>query len=240
MLQPHAHREAVTVDRREGPYGEIVLRRRDTHFEIIANGTFLMDTSDGRSERLLVDAALQALDPAIAAPHLLIGGLGVGFSLARAAARPRWHRISVVERDPAVVDWHRQGHLAPYSEGALDDPRVALVAEDLVAHLLRTADTPGSEYGAGAVRRAVPGHRQRAGLDSHREQRQSLQSQRPGRLPGPAEPGRCPRRMVGAAFGGVRDGAAGRGVHPGVHAGGSGEARGAGRGACSCQGVKAS
>lgn len=147
MLQPHAHREAVTVDRREGPYGEIVLRRRDTHFEIIANGTFLMDTSDGRSERLLVDAALQALDPAIAAPHLLIGGLGVGFSLARAAARPRWHRISVVERDPAVVDWHRQGHLAPYSEGALDDPRVALVAEDLVAHLLRTADTPGSGLG---------------------------------------------------------------------------------------------
>lgn len=49
MLQPHAHREAVTVDRREGPYGEIVLRRRDTHFEIIANGTFLMDTSDDRS-----------------------------------------------------------------------------------------------------------------------------------------------------------------------------------------------
>lgn len=91
-----------------------------------------------------MDAALQALDPAITAPHLLIGGLGVGFSPARAAARPRRHRISVVERDPAVVGWRRQGHLAPYSEGALDDPRVALVADDLVARLLRTADTPGS------------------------------------------------------------------------------------------------
>ena len=30
-------------------------------YEIIANGCFLMDTSDGRSERLLVDAALDAL-----------------------------------------------------------------------------------------------------------------------------------------------------------------------------------
>ena len=51
----------VTVDRREGPYGEVALRRRGEHFEIIANGCFLMDTSDGRSERLMVDAALDAL-----------------------------------------------------------------------------------------------------------------------------------------------------------------------------------
>lgn len=49
-----------TLDRREGPYGEVVLRERGEHFEIIANGCFLMDTSDGRSERLLIDAALAA------------------------------------------------------------------------------------------------------------------------------------------------------------------------------------
>ena len=83
----------VTLDRREGPHGEVVLRQRGEHHEIIANGCFLMDTSDGRSERLLVDAALDALDgldglDARSAPALLIGGLGVGFSLARAAAEP--------------------------------------------------------------------------------------------------------------------------------------------------------
>ncbi|NEE34025.1 spermidine synthase, partial [Streptomyces sp. SID7982] len=43
----------VVLDRREGPFGEVVLRERGEHFEIIANGCFLMDTSDGRSERLL-------------------------------------------------------------------------------------------------------------------------------------------------------------------------------------------
>ncbi len=172
----------VTVDRRRGPYGEVVLRRRGAHFEIIANGCFLMDTRDGRSERLLVDAALDALtggpDPAAPAgpgperpghqrqdaprrdagprtaapraddgghgagagpggrgPSVLIGGLGVGFSLARAAASPRWARITVVERERAVVDWHRAGHLAPFSAGALDDPRVDVIDGDLVTYL---------------------------------------------------------------------------------------------------------
>jgi spermidine synthase len=131
----------VTVERREGPYGEVVLRRRGETYEIIANGTFLMDTSDGRSERLLVDAALAALPADCRAPSVLIGGLGVGFSLARAAAEPRWAHVTVVEREAAVVAWHRQGHLAPFSAGALDDPRVRVVEADLIGYLYGTART---------------------------------------------------------------------------------------------------
>ncbi|WP_333771200.1 spermidine synthase [Streptomyces sp. IBSBF 2435] len=138
----------VVVDRRNGPAGEIVLRRRgERRYEIIANGCFLMDTSDGRSERLLVDAALQALDRGgdrgEDKPSVLLGGLGVGFSLARAAAGP-WERIEVVEREPAVVAWHREGPLGEFSAGALDDPRVTLVVDDLLAHLRR----PGRAYDA--------------------------------------------------------------------------------------------
>lgn len=123
----------VTLDRREGPYGEVVLRGRGADFEIIANGCFLMDTSDGRSERLLVQAALDQL--AEPRPSVLIGGLGVGFSLAYAAAEPRWSRIAVVEREEAVIDWHRTGPLAAFSAGALDDPRVAVVQSDLLEYL---------------------------------------------------------------------------------------------------------
>ncbi|MFJ2822365.1 spermidine synthase [Streptomyces toxytricini] len=130
-----------TLDRREGPYGEVVLRRRGTTYEIIANGCFLMDTSDGRSERLLVDAAYLALDPPPGArPDLLIGGLGVGFSLAHAAAQPHWGRIAVVEREAAVVDWHRSGPLAEVSAAALADPRTEVLRTDLVAHLSGSAD----------------------------------------------------------------------------------------------------
>lgn len=131
----------VTVERHEGPYGEVVLRRRGERYEIIANGTFLMDTSDGRSERLLVDAALDALGPDRDGLSVLIGGLGVGFSLARAAAEPRWAAVAVVEREPAVVAWHRQGHLAAFSAHALDDPRVRVVDADLVAYIRGTGDT---------------------------------------------------------------------------------------------------
>ncbi|WP_433858197.1 spermidine synthase [Streptomyces kronopolitis] len=142
----------LTLDRRLGPYGEVVLRRRGTPpadpgtggpaapvepvvYEIIANGCFLMDTSDGRSERLLVDAALAALPAGRPRPAVLIGGLGVGFSLARAAGRPRWGRIVVAEREEAVIDWHRTGPLSAVSADALADPRTEILHTDLVAHL---------------------------------------------------------------------------------------------------------
>ncbi|MFC9030185.1 spermidine synthase family protein [Streptomyces arboris] len=128
----------VTLDRREGPFGEVVLRERGEHFEIIANGCFLMDTSDGRSERLLIDAALRSLPDGRTGPSVLIGGLGVGFSLVRAAEEERWGRIVVVEREQAIVDWHRQGPLDRISGAALADPRTEVLHTDLVANL-RTA-----------------------------------------------------------------------------------------------------
>ncbi|MEU1534071.1 spermidine synthase [Streptomyces fagopyri] len=128
------------IDRREGPYGEVVLRRHGALLQIIANGCFLMDTSDGRSERLLVDAAYDALDGR-PEPDVLIGGLGVGFSLAHAAADRRWGRITVVERERAVVDWHRDGPLAGLSARAFADPRTEIVEADLSAHLRETSAT---------------------------------------------------------------------------------------------------
>ena len=138
MATPYGIPEAPEVlDRREGPFGEVVLRRHGDLLQIIANGCFLMDTSDGRSERLLVRAALNELDASGGrpAPALLIGGLGVGFSLAEAAAEPRWGRITVVEREEAVIDWHRDGPLGEVSAAALADSRTRVVHADLLAHL---------------------------------------------------------------------------------------------------------
>ncbi|NYI06336.1 spermidine synthase [Allostreptomyces psammosilenae] len=152
--QEPATDDPVVVDRREGPWGEVVLRRRAERMEIISNGCFLMDTSDGTSERLLVRAALDALDtadgpgrPTPPGPRrdgparVLIGGLGVGFSLAEAAADPRAGRITVVERESAVVEWHTVGDapLARFSAGALARDDVRCVRADLLDHL-RTTD----------------------------------------------------------------------------------------------------
>ncbi|MEU8587839.1 spermidine synthase [Streptomyces sp. NPDC048664] len=128
------------LDRREGPHGEVVLRRHGELLQIVANGCFLMDTSDGRSERLLVDAALAALDTR-PDPRVLIGGLGVGFSLAHAAADPRWGGITVVERERAIIDWHRDGPLSPLSATALADPRTRVLTADLVSYVNETSDT---------------------------------------------------------------------------------------------------
>ncbi|MFF3729758.1 spermidine synthase [Streptomyces sp. NPDC002476] len=138
-IGPDTH-APVTLDRRDGPYGEVALRGRGDDFEIIANGCFLMDTSDGRSERLLIDAALAALPDGRPDPAVLIGGLGVGFSLVRAAAEPRWGRIAVVEREQAIVDWHLKGPLARISGAALADPRTEILTRDLVAYLRTTTD----------------------------------------------------------------------------------------------------
>ncbi|WP_016907453.1 hypothetical protein [Streptomyces xiaopingdaonensis] len=146
----------LTLDRRDGPYGEVVLRRRGEVHEIIANGCFLMDSSDGRSERLLVRAALAELGER-PDPTLLLGGLGVGFSLAEAAAEPRWARVTTVEREPAIVEWHTAGGrpLAPVTAQALADPRTELVVGDLVEYLrgdhLAASGSWGETAGGGAA-----------------------------------------------------------------------------------------
>lgn len=126
------------VHRAEGATGgELVLRRAGDDYEVISNGMFLMDTRNGESERLLVRAALDHL-PGQGPVRVLIGGLGVGFSLAEALRSPRV-TATVVELEPAVIGWHAT-HLASFSEGALDDPRVTVEHADLPAFLRRTPE----------------------------------------------------------------------------------------------------
>jgi spermidine synthase len=115
----------VTIERLQTPRGELVLRRDGEHHEIVSNGMFLMDTRDGRSERELVRAAVRR-----PGTRVLIGGLGVGFSLAEALALQA-AAVTVVEIEPAVVRWNRE-HLGTT---ALDDPRVELATTDLAAFL---------------------------------------------------------------------------------------------------------
>jgi spermidine synthase len=123
--------DVKVYERVQGEHGELVLRGDGRHFEIISNGTFLMDTRAGESERLLVRAALERLGrPA----SILIGGLGVGFSLAEALGSPYARSVTVIEREPAVVGWHAT-HLRPCTGGALDDSRVTVECADLIEWL---------------------------------------------------------------------------------------------------------
>lgn len=127
----------TVLERVQTARGELVLRRSGPHLEIISNGVFLMDTSDGTSERLLIRAALDRC-PA-PAPALLIGGLGVGFSLAEAASLPGLAAIDVVEIEPTVIEWHAR-HLKHITGEAMADPRVRVIEADLVRWLEQTTD----------------------------------------------------------------------------------------------------
>ncbi|WP_066194150.1 spermidine synthase [Gracilibacillus timonensis] len=116
------------IERVRTPRGDIQLQKRDSHYEIISNGTFLMATYNGESERLLVSAALKNTK---APRHVLIGGLGVGFSLAEALRHKQVARVTVIEIEEAIIQWNRT-HLATISNHALTDARTNLIQADLL------------------------------------------------------------------------------------------------------------
>lgn len=122
------------IERAQSPRGEIQLQHRGQYYEVISNGTFLMATYNGESERLLVRSALQHVDKP---NQVLVGGLGVGFSLQEALRDPRVEEVTVVEIEPKVIEWNRT-ILAPVSDYALANPRTKLVQADLVAWIRET------------------------------------------------------------------------------------------------------
>jgi spermidine synthase len=129
--------DAVVVERVVTPRGELALRRAGTHHEIIHNGVFLMDTRDGASERLLVRAALDACrQPRV---RIVIGGLGVGFSLDEALRDPAVTEVAVVEVEEAIIRWHAT-RFGAHARTALEDPRTRVVNADLTAWLADGAD----------------------------------------------------------------------------------------------------
>ncbi len=122
------------IERAETLRGEIQLQRRGEHFEVISNGTFLMATYNGESEQLLVRSALNS---AKCCESVLIGGLGVGFSLQEALKDDRVRTVTVVEIEQKVIEWNRSV-LAPVSGNALSHPKTRLIHDDLVKWLFQT------------------------------------------------------------------------------------------------------
>lgn len=121
----------IVLERASTANGEIQLQKRGSDYEIIFNGTFLMATYNGESERLLVDLAVEA---AQAPRTILVGGLGVGFSLREALGYESIERVTVIEIEAKIIEWNRT-HLARFSDDALSDPRVDIVNTDFIQWL---------------------------------------------------------------------------------------------------------
>jgi spermidine synthase len=129
--------EYVEVARRESERGELVLRERrpdpDDHsggptvLELRANGVFVMDTAEHASEQALAEAALAVVDEP---RRVLVAGLGLGFTLQRVLGDRRVERADVVEIEPALVEWMRDGTI-PHGPQLLADQRARVVVADV-------------------------------------------------------------------------------------------------------------
>jgi len=128
----------VELDRTRLPDGgDLRLMRRGDEFSIKLGVAELMTSRQWGSEEALARLACEKLAER-AAPRLLIGGLGMGFTLRAAlAALGPDAKIVVAELVPAVVQWAR-GPLLRIFAGCLDEPRVKLFEGD-VADAIRAA-----------------------------------------------------------------------------------------------------
>src|ERR1700722_5990124 len=117
--------------------GELRLMQRGAEFSIMFGAIELMNSRLSGSEAALATIACERIR-ARARPRLLIGGLGMGFTL-RAALEVLGTdaRIDVAELVASVVAWAR-GPLAEVFGHSLTDPRVGLHQAD-VSRLIRCA-----------------------------------------------------------------------------------------------------
>ena len=129
----------IDTARVPGTDGELRLMRRGAEFSIMLGSNELMNSRLSGSEAALATLAARKLE-AIREPHLLIGGLGMGFTLRAAlAVLGTGARIVVAELVPAVVAWAR-GPMAEIFGDSLGDPRVS-IAETDVSEIIRSRDS---------------------------------------------------------------------------------------------------
>jgi spermidine synthase len=112
----------------------VKLVRRGNEYIILANGKSLMSSDMHGSEEALATFACRRAR-AVAQPRVLIGGLGMGFTLRATLDLLPWSAIVVVaELVPAVVEWNR-GPLAPLAGYPLKDSRVQVEVDDVAVVL---------------------------------------------------------------------------------------------------------
>lgn len=104
--------------------GPSLRRRADGSTELRVNGVFVMDDVETSSERQLARAVVE-----LGAREVLVGGLGLGFTLRELLASADVTRVVMAELHPEIVGWMRDGTIA--GADLLDDPRTEVVLDDV-------------------------------------------------------------------------------------------------------------
>jgi len=130
--------------RHETETGQVQLQQRSMPdgsraYEIIVDGVFLMASYNRTSGGALTRCALEALRPRPdAGLHVLVGGLGMGFTLQEALV-DGVAAVDVVELSTYIVDWNRD-FFGEMNGDALADGRVRLFQDDLYSVLNAAVD----------------------------------------------------------------------------------------------------
>ena len=123
----------LQVDTARVPGADVELRlmRRGAEFSMMLGQNELMNSRLSGSEEALATLACRRIE-ALEGPHVLIGGLGMGFTLRAAlAVLGTDARITVAELVPAVIAWAR-GPMANIFADSLDDPRASILNADVI------------------------------------------------------------------------------------------------------------
>ena len=137
----------VVLERVSTPIGEMTLSQRGDEYAIRVGGIELMCSRNHVSEDEFGRLACKPLRD-LAAPRVLVGGLGLGYTLRAALdVLPPAARIDVAELVPDVVRWNRTvyGALAKHP---LADPRVRVIEDDVARVIGRAANPSGERYDA--------------------------------------------------------------------------------------------
>jgi spermidine synthase len=135
--------EKVVIERATTPRGELQLQQRFLPteerpvYEIIFNGIFLMASYNQRSERSLATLAIEPLKSARHNLEILIGGLGMGYTLRAALDFQDVQSVDVVEIEEHIIRWAK-GPFRGLNGNACFDSRVHLIEMDLGDYLLST------------------------------------------------------------------------------------------------------
>lgn len=128
--------EKLDTTRVPGTEDELRLMRRGKEYSIMLGTNELMNSRLSGSEAALATLAAKKIER-VTDPHMLIGGLGMGFTLRAAlGALGAKAQIVVAELVPAVVAWAR-GPMAEIFGDSLNDPRVSIRETD-VTEIIRS------------------------------------------------------------------------------------------------------
>jgi len=139
--------ERVILSRVTTPHGELQLQRwTETDekgqpvYEVIFNGVFLMASYNELSEKALATLAIEPLASDTQDLRVLIGGLGIGYSLRAALDYESIQAVDVVEIEENIIKWAK-AFFSELNGKSCSDSRVHVIQMHLGDYITQTDKT---------------------------------------------------------------------------------------------------